>query len=105
MRKVLICEDEPLLAADLAAIVEEAGHAVCGVFHSAREALNRAPELHPISRSSTSSSLTVTPEGPSRKPCSHWASASLSCRATRTSAPASAACHTHSPVSPSAGKS
>jgi DNA-binding NarL/FixJ family response regulator len=47
MHKVLICEDEPLLAADLAAIVEEAGHAVGGVFHSAREALNRAPELHP----------------------------------------------------------
>ena len=47
MRKVLICEDEPLLAADLAAIVEEAGHTVCGVFHNAREALNRANGLKP----------------------------------------------------------
>jgi two-component system, response regulator PdtaR len=47
MRRVLICEDEPLLATDLAAIVEEAGHAVCGVFHSAREALDSAMELNP----------------------------------------------------------
>jgi two-component system, response regulator PdtaR len=47
MRRVLICEDEPLLAADLASIVEEAGHAVCGVFHNAREALNDAAEIDP----------------------------------------------------------
>jgi two-component system, response regulator PdtaR len=47
MRKVLICEDEPVLAADLALIVEEAGHAVCGVFRNAREALDSAAELAP----------------------------------------------------------
>ena len=47
MHKVLICEDEPLLAADLASVVEEAGHKVCGVFHNAREALNSAPGLQP----------------------------------------------------------
>ena len=47
MHKVLICEDEPLLAADLAAIVEEAGHAVCGVFRKAREALDEAAALAP----------------------------------------------------------
>ncbi len=47
MHKVLICEDDPLLAADLAASVEAAGHAVCGVFHNAREALNSATGLAP----------------------------------------------------------
>ena len=47
MRKVLICEDEPVLAADLAAIVEEAGHTVCGVFRNAREALSSAGKLDP----------------------------------------------------------
>ena len=47
MHRVLICEDEPLLAADLASIVEESGHVVCGVFHNAREALNNADELAP----------------------------------------------------------
>lgn len=47
MRKVLICEDEPVLAADLAAIVEEAGHTVCGVFHNAREVLSSAGKLDP----------------------------------------------------------
>jgi DNA-binding NarL/FixJ family response regulator len=47
MHKVLICEDEALLAADLASIVEEAGHTVCGVFHNAREALNSAAGLKP----------------------------------------------------------
>ena len=47
MRRVLICEDEPLLAADLALIVEEAGHAVCGVFPNARDALNNVGELNP----------------------------------------------------------
>jgi len=47
MHTVLICEDEPLLAADLAAIVEEAGHTVCGVFHKAREALDKAAALAP----------------------------------------------------------
>ena len=47
MHKVLICEDEPLLAADLAAIVEEAGHTVCGVFRNARDALRKAAALSP----------------------------------------------------------
>lgn len=47
MQKVLICEDEPLLAADLAAIVEETGHAVCGVFRNARDVLSKAPALSP----------------------------------------------------------
>jgi DNA-binding NarL/FixJ family response regulator len=47
MRKVLICEDDPLLAADLTSIVEEAGHAVSGVFHNARDALGNATELKP----------------------------------------------------------
>lgn len=47
MRRVLICEDDPLLAADLAALVEEAGHTVCGVFHNARAALDSAPALAP----------------------------------------------------------
>ena len=47
MRKVLICEDEPVLAADLALIVEEAGHTVCGVFRNAREALSSAEKLDP----------------------------------------------------------
>jgi DNA-binding NarL/FixJ family response regulator len=47
MRRVLICEDEPLLAADLALVVEEAGHAVCGVFHNARDALSNVGELDP----------------------------------------------------------
>lgn len=47
MHNVLICEDEPLLAADLAAIVEEAGHAVCGVFRNARDALVEAAASSP----------------------------------------------------------
>jgi DNA-binding NarL/FixJ family response regulator len=47
MHKVLICEDDPLLAADLATIVEEAGHAVCGIFHNARSALDSVAELAP----------------------------------------------------------
>jgi DNA-binding NarL/FixJ family response regulator len=47
VHRVLICEDETLLAADLTAIVAEAGHAVCGVFHNAQEALNSATELDP----------------------------------------------------------
>ncbi len=47
MRKVLICEDDPLLAADLALIVEEAGHEVCGTFQDAREALSHSVELEP----------------------------------------------------------
>jgi DNA-binding response OmpR family regulator len=47
MHNVLICEDEPLLADDLAAIVEEAGHAVCGVFRNSRDALDKASELSP----------------------------------------------------------
>lgn len=47
MRRVLICEDEPLLAADLALVVEEAGHAVCGVFHNAGDALSNVGELDP----------------------------------------------------------
>jgi DNA-binding NarL/FixJ family response regulator len=47
MRKVMICEDDPLLAADLAGLVEDAGHAVCGVFGESRQALSRAGELAP----------------------------------------------------------
>jgi ActR/RegA family two-component response regulator len=39
MHSVLICEDDPILAADLSAIVEEAGHTVSGVFPRVKEAL------------------------------------------------------------------
>ena len=39
MSTVLICEDDALLAADLVARVEAAGHEVLGIYGSAREAL------------------------------------------------------------------
>ncbi len=39
MRKILICEDDPVLAADLAMTVEEAGHTVSSVVHNAPDAL------------------------------------------------------------------
>ncbi len=47
MRKVLICEDDPVLAADLVMTIEQAGHTVCGVFSNALDALERAAELEP----------------------------------------------------------
>lgn len=105
VHRVLICEDDPLLAADLAAIVVEAGHAVCGVFHNAQEALNSATELKPdlaiidltLADGDTGGALARTLQS--------RASASLSCRAIRTSASVSAASRTRSPRSLSARKS
>jgi len=47
MRKILICEDDPLLAADLAMTVEEAGHTVSGVVHNAPDALKSAAKFKP----------------------------------------------------------
>lgn len=41
MATVLICEDDPFLAADLAQRVEAAGHDVLAVYGSARDALRR----------------------------------------------------------------
>jgi DNA-binding NarL/FixJ family response regulator len=43
----MICEDDPLLAADLAGLVADAGHDVCGVFGESVQALARAAELAP----------------------------------------------------------
>jgi ActR/RegA family two-component response regulator len=43
MSTVLICEDDPILAADLAQRVEAAGHEVLAVYGSAREALLSRP--------------------------------------------------------------
>ena len=87
MHRVLICEDDPLLAADLASIVEEAGHAVCGVFHDARAALDNTTELARISRSSISTSPTATPALRSLRHCSRRVFASSSFRGTRMSGP------------------
>ena len=39
MYRVVICEDDGVLAADVGALVEEAGHEVAGIFASARQAL------------------------------------------------------------------
>ena len=39
MHRVIICEDDGVLAADIEALVEEAGHEVAGVFASAQQAL------------------------------------------------------------------
>jgi two-component system, response regulator PdtaR len=47
MLRVLICEDHPLLAVDLADIIAEAGHTVCGSFESGAEALACARDLKP----------------------------------------------------------
>jgi DNA-binding NarL/FixJ family response regulator len=47
VHRALICEDEPLLAADLAAVVVEAGHVVCRVLHNTQEAFRCATELDP----------------------------------------------------------
>ncbi len=47
MRRILICEDDPVLAADLAMTVEEAGHIVNGVVHNAPDALKSAAEFKP----------------------------------------------------------
>jgi two-component system, response regulator PdtaR len=47
MHKVLVCEDDPLLAADLAAIIEQAGHIVCGVFYNAADALKSVIKVKP----------------------------------------------------------
>ncbi len=47
MQNVLICEDDPVLAADLAMTIEEAGHTVCGIFPNARDALKSAAKFRP----------------------------------------------------------
>lgn len=47
MTKVLICEDDAMLAADLTASVEEVGHRVVGVYTNARDALKAAEEEVP----------------------------------------------------------
>jgi ActR/RegA family two-component response regulator len=47
MHSVLICEDDPILAADLSAILEEAGHTVSGVFQRVGEALISARKEKP----------------------------------------------------------
>lgn len=47
MKRVMICEDDPLLAIDLAHQVEEAGSDVCGSFASSFEAWQAAPLINP----------------------------------------------------------
>ena len=47
MSTILICEDDPLLAADLAARVEADGHRVLGPYCSARDALANLPTPAP----------------------------------------------------------
>ena len=47
MSRVLICEDDALLAADLATSVEVAGHTVHGVFTNASDAMNGAESSLP----------------------------------------------------------
>jgi ActR/RegA family two-component response regulator len=47
MSTILICEDDPLLAADLAQRVEAAGHEVLAIYGSAREALLSRPLPRP----------------------------------------------------------
>jgi ActR/RegA family two-component response regulator len=47
MTTVLICEDEAVLAADLAISVEDVGHRVLGVYANARDALRAAEEEVP----------------------------------------------------------
>lgn len=45
--RVLIVEDEPLLAADLRSLIEDAGHAVVGVAADVADALAKAEALDP----------------------------------------------------------
>ncbi len=47
MTKVIICEDEPLIALEIERVVEEAGGTVCGVFTSGVVAMAAAPALRP----------------------------------------------------------
>jgi ActR/RegA family two-component response regulator len=47
MSKVLICEDDACLAADLALSVEAAGHTVLGIFSNANDAVAAAEALKP----------------------------------------------------------
>lgn len=47
MRKILICEDDPVLAADLATTIEEAGHTVSGLVNNASDALKSAAKSKP----------------------------------------------------------
>ena len=42
MSTVMICEDDPILAADLALTIEEAGHHVSGIYANGRDALKAA---------------------------------------------------------------
>jgi CheY-like chemotaxis protein len=46
-RKVLVIEDEPVMAMSIAHIVTRMGHEVCGVAHTRREALARVRETRP----------------------------------------------------------
>lgn len=47
MTRVIICEDEPLIALEIERVVEEAGGTVCGVFTSGEVAIAAAPALRP----------------------------------------------------------
>jgi ActR/RegA family two-component response regulator len=47
MKRVMICEDDPLLAMSLAREVEEAGSLVVGTFHSSFDAWTAADVLRP----------------------------------------------------------
>jgi two-component system, response regulator PdtaR len=47
MPKALICEDEPLLALDLAEALEAAGFEVCGVHARGDEAIRAAKQIQP----------------------------------------------------------
>jgi len=47
MSRVIICEDDPILAMDLESAVESAGATVCGVFATAAEALPAAQAIKP----------------------------------------------------------
>lgn len=47
MKRVIICEDDPLLAIDLAHQVEDAGSVVCGTFSSSFEAWRAASVINP----------------------------------------------------------
>jgi len=47
MKRVIICEDDPLLAIELADEVERAGSEVCGIFHNSFDALRAAVVLKP----------------------------------------------------------
>lgn len=47
MMRVMVCEDDLVLALDLAAQVEEAGAEVVGIFYSSSEAIKAARVLKP----------------------------------------------------------